>query len=227
MSFIDQIPASLADGVALPEKQEEKTDLSSNFGQDAFLTLMITQLKNQNPMEPMTNGEFLGQLAQFTSASKLDDMQQSFADFATSMQSNQALQASSMVGREVLVSDDRALWDGSSPSKVQFVLPAASEQVTVNIFAPSGALVRQVDLGSRAGGTTPFTWDGLDNEGNAVSPGVYQIKANASYEGENQALDTLTSALVESVVLGRNGQQMVLNLQELGAVGLDQVHEIM
>lgn len=227
MSIMDQIPAALADNVSLPEQTNKKTDLTTNFGQDAFLTLMITQLKNQNPMEPMTNGEFLGQLAQFTSASKLDGMQKSFTEFAATMQSNQALQASSMVGRQVLVSSDQAYWDGASPPKVQFVVPGAAEQVTVRITSANGALVQQIDLGSQPGGNIPFTWDGLDSEGNAVPPGVYQIKAEANYEGENYALDTLTSALVESVVLGKNGQQMVLNLQELGSVGLNQVHEIM
>ncbi len=225
MNEINGIPQNLLDEMQIPGK--ENKSVATNFGKDAFMTLMLAQLKNQNPMEPMTNGEFLTQIAQFTAANGINDLQESFATFAGTMQSQQALQAANMVGRQVVVATDILNWDGSNIANARIELPNASQNITVNVTTPQGNSIRRIDLGSHAAGTIPFSWDGLDNSGNPVRPGTFIVTATAESQGQSLALRTMVAAAVESVVLGRNGGETVLNLQNLGPVPVSQVQEIM
>ncbi len=225
MSDISKIPDGVLQGLQLPDSNQN-TQSGSALGKDAFMTLMLAQLKNQNPMEPMTNGEFLGQIAQFTSANGISDLQQSFAAFASSMSSQQALQAASMVGRKVLVDSNQISWDGAEAANIRINLGAATDNVTISVSDAQGGVVRKIQLGSQAAGDVTAAWDGLDDRGNILPAGRYTVNAMAG-NGDNQyQLTTTVSAAVNSVIPGRNGSETVLNLQDLGPVAFSQVREI-
>jgi flagellar basal-body rod modification protein FlgD len=201
-----------------------KRTASNELGQDQFLELMVAQLKNQDPMKPMENGDFLAQMAQFGTVNGIQDLQKSFEGLSASLQSNQALMASSLVGRVVLVPGDKVPFAGS-PAMAAAELPQAASDVRVSIVDGSGQVVRQMALGPQQAGTAKFSWDGRSDGGAAVPPGQYTVKVNGVSEGKSSALATYVAARVDSVSLG--GQQgLTLNLWDGTTTSLANVKEI-
>lgn len=196
------------------------------IGQEDFLKLMVTQLKNQDPFSPMENGEFLAQIAQFTTATGIQDMQQSFNSFSSNIATQQALQASGLVGRDVLVQSEVGYLpdDGSLTGSLQ--LPRKLENCTVSIYSESGALLREIPLGAQEAGEVPFSWDGKGENGQPLPAGRYVVSATTMVEGEEMALDTYTSAQVQSVTLNTGGQSPTLSLAGIGEVSLSSVNRI-
>lgn len=195
--------------------------------QDQFMTLMLTQMKNQDPLKPMENGEFLAQLAQFNTVSGIQDLQKSFSDFASSMQTNQALQASGLVGRSVLVASETGVLSQGASLDGQINLPQSTAGLSMDIYDMSGQAVRHIDMGSHGAGPVRFSWDGKADSGELLPSGSYTVKANAQMNGQNQAISTYVAAHVDSVTLGQGGAAPTLNLAGLGAVPLAQVQQIM
>src|SRR5262245_4718275 len=148
------------EGLGLRSPADTAPVKQSELGQEDFLKLMITQFKNQDPFKPMENGEFLAQLAQFSTVKGLDDLNSSFANLSSSVVSNQALQASSLLGRTVLVDGNvgNLVAGGSLGGAVD--LPSSASDVIVQISDRNGTLVRQIDLGTQGAGLARFTWDG-------------------------------------------------------------------
>ncbi|OAI18955.1 flagellar hook capping protein [Methylomonas koyamae] len=199
-----------------------------SLGQDQFLKLLTTQLTHQDPLKPMDNGEFLGQMAQFSTVSGIQDLQASFKDFAGSISSNQALQASGLVGRRVSAPSTEALLGAGGSVSGDFELPSSSPEVTVKIIDPeTGATIRTIDKGAQSAGTTTFTWDGKDGNGNLADPGVYKIEAAAKIDGVNTVLATNVQSLVKSVTMGSSNSSMQVNLDGLGPVKFSQIKQIL
>ncbi|AVO55014.1 flagellar hook assembly protein FlgD [Ectopseudomonas mendocina] len=197
---------------------------SNDLGKNEFLNLLVAQLNNQNPLEPQGNGEFIAQLAQFSQVEGIEKLNTSMGSMLSSFQSSQALQASSLVGRKVIVPSEKAVVDTSESFKASTLLPVSSSNVYVNVYDNSGALVTRVNLGEQAAGNVSFIWDGKDSDGNVVPPGTYKFEAQATYGSETKGLYTLLPANVDSVTLG--GSELMLNLAGLGSVPLSQVQVI-
>ncbi len=221
---ISGLPSSLQ---GLELKQTEKAGSSNGLEQDQFLELMMAQLKNQDPLKPMESGEFLGQLAQFGTVNGINDLQNSVQSLASALQSNQALQASTMVGRNVLVESDIADMSSDSALKGAVDLPASSGHVGLTIKDASGQVVRQLSLGGHEAGLVQFSWDGLDDAGSHVAGGIYQVSADYAGTDGNFAASTLVQAQVESVTLQKDGSSPKLNLGELGSVTIDNVRQVL
>ena len=207
-------------GLGVPPKQT--TGASS---EDTFLTLMLTQLQNQDPMQPLESGEFLSQLAAFETAAGVDGLQTSVAQLNQSLYTSQALQASSLIGHEVLTSGSTATLgaDGSISGFVQ--LPQSASPVEVQVKDASGAVVRTIELGSQAAGRVSFEWDGNDASGNRLPPGDYTLTCDITVDGATQAAEVLMSADVQSVTL--SGYDILLNLAGGSQIPFSQVSEIL
>ena len=195
----------------------------SELGQEEFLQLMTTQLQNQDPFKPLESGEFLGQLAQFGTVAGLSDLNESFASVASSLVSNQALQASNLVGRSVLVESDVAYLPPGGRLAGALDIDGSATGVRVQIMDGYGQLVRSIDLGAQSG-TVNFVWGGETDAGDIAAPGSYRIQAQAIGGGEQRAVPTLVSAFVDSVAVGQGG--LNLNLRGIGDVSFDAVREI-
>ena len=196
------------------------------LGQAEFLELMTTQLKFQDPMKPMENGDFLAQMAQFGTVSGINELNTSFSSMSTALQSNQALQASTMVGRNVLIpgNQSRLSEDGNLRSAVDL---ESSAQVIVNIKDASGQLIHRMDMGIQQAGLHTIEWNGLNGEGQPASPGMYTVSAEVR-QGENVSEGSmLTTVQVESVTLGKAGQDLTLTVSDLGDISMSQVRKIM
>ncbi|ORL49099.1 flagellar hook assembly protein FlgD [Pseudomonas putida] len=213
------------------QQQRSKTDSStgaagSALGKDAFLQLLVTQMKNQNPLDPQENGEFVAQLAQFSSLESMQSLNDSVTYIAAGLQSSQALQASSLVGRNVIVQTDKAVVDTSKDMKGTVNLTSSSTATSVGIYDKDDNLVRTLDLGTQKAGKVDFTWNGLNDDGEAAPAGTYTFKATASIDGKATAMTTNLPASVTSVTMGTNGSEMTLNLAGLGSVALSKIQSI-
>ena len=198
---------------------------NSTLGQAEFLKLMTAQLQHQDPTKPLSNSEFLGQIAQFSTVSGIQGLQSSFGQLASAMQSNQILQASSLVGRSVLAPSELGVLPKEGGLNGAADLAASTSGLTVGIFDSKGVLVRTLGLGPQPAGPASFSWDGITDNGQQAAPGTYFIKAEAIVEGKSQAVDTYVNARVESVSVGKNG--LSLNLGSLGPVELSQIKQIL
>jgi len=224
MSTIDPTSVNPYDSLGLGSK---KTEAKGSDGlQDQFMTLMLTQMKNQDPLKPMENGEFLAQLAQFNTVTGVQELQKSFSDFAASMQTNQALQASSLVGREVAVPGPDVMLNSGSNVQGSVMLPASTPNLQLSVYDGSGQLVRTIGMGTQASGEVPFSWDGLANDGTALPSGVYHLSAEAPIDGETTALATRIDATVESVSMAGGAQGIQLNLAGIGTRPFSDVQQV-
>jgi flagellar basal-body rod modification protein FlgD len=222
-------PSAILPGALEQFRSQETTQARSDatLGQEQFLKLMTTQLQNQDPFKPMESGDFLGQIAQFSTVNGISKLQESFATMASALQSSQALQASTMVGREVVIPrNDFPLAAGGSVD-VGTTLPEAAGNVRVTVTDRSGQVVRQALLGQQGAGALSWRWDGLTDSGSNAPAGQYAISIEALNGGGEEALQPTVRARVDSVTLGRNGLGATLNVAGYGAVDMGDVLEIL
>jgi flagellar basal-body rod modification protein FlgD len=208
---------------------------TNDLGQDAFLQLMITQMKNQDPLSPEKNSEFVAQLAQFSSVQGLEKLNKNFNTFSSGFQSNQALQASSLVGRSVSVETDNSILTKDGIIAGTVTVPATTSDLKINVYDSKGALAAQIPVGTAQKGDMTFRFDGHNMEvngklldwtsGNTALPAdTYKFEVLASQDGKQQQLATSLSANVNSVTLGADGK-LVLNLAGQGAVDMSKVKQ--
>ncbi|MDH4047923.1 MAG: flagellar hook assembly protein FlgD [Gammaproteobacteria bacterium] len=193
---------------APPPQRASRSDL----GQEDFLKLMITQFRNQDPFEPMDNGQFLGQLAQFSTVSGIESLNGAFSGLSASMANEQALQAANLVGHNVLaLTDVGYLADGGSIAG-GVELGSAAGNVQIDITNRNGELVQRLNLGEQQAGLVRFNWDGRDSSGEQADSDHYMITARVVRGANTESLATLLESRIESVTLGQFGQGMTLNL---------------
>jgi flagellar basal-body rod modification protein FlgD len=196
------------------------------MGQEQFLELMTAQLQNQDPFKPMESGDFLSQIAQFSTVEGIGDLNDSFSGLSQSLVSNQALQATNLVGRQVLAPTGVAALGQGGNIRGNVELPAASGEVVVNVYDQAGQVVRRLELGSQAAGPVAFQWDGLKNDGQFASPGSYFISAEASIDGQFESVETLLASEVRSVTLSNSGG-LLLDLDGIGSLDFSEVRQIL
>ncbi len=224
------------DHLSAQNKQPEEKKASKELGQDAFMELLITQMSNQDPLNPQENHEMIAQLAQFSQVEGIDKLSDSFSSFTSSFMSNQALQASSLVGRSVVVPASRTELISGSLVSGSVDIPQSTPDAVMNIYSEAGALVETVPLGPMQEGEAVFRWDGMNFEMNGqvatwagqrssfAPQGTYRFEVMAQFNGSPTQLDTALSANVNSVTLGSDNK-LSLNLSGLGAVSMDDVKQ--
>lgn len=191
--------------------------------QDRFLKLLVTQMKNQNPLNPLDNAQVTSQIAQISTVSGIDKLNSSVKGMSDSMLAAQSLQASAMIGRGVLAGGDRMeLTESGAIAGLELSAPA--DKVVVTILGPAGQTVESIDLGARDAGLSTFAWDGQP-EGSAQLPaGSYRFKVDAFNEnGTKVTATTLGYGRVNSVSIDGG---VTLNTTSLGSVPVASVRQI-
>jgi flagellar basal-body rod modification protein FlgD len=193
--------------------------------QDRFLKLLVTQLKNQDPLNPMDNAQLTTQLAQINTASGIQQLNTTMQNLSTSLLSAQSTQSASLIGRTVLAEGSpHKLADGKTVTGgVQ--LPEAAERVRVNILGPAGNLVRHFELGAQKAGLTGFEWDGRNDAGLALPAGNYTFNVTATSGAQNVAGTAVVAGAVTSITLGSGGSR--LNVDGIGEIAMTQIRNIM
>ncbi len=191
--------------------------------QDRFLTLLVTQLKNQDPMNPMENAELTTQLAQMSTVEGINKLNAGFEALLGSYQASQTLQAAALVDRVVLVEGNRlALGENGAGGRVDLAAPA--DRVVVRVTDADGALVRALELGPQPAGALDFVWDGQDAAGNALEPGEYRYEAEA-LRG-NEGVDVTTYALGQVTSVALSGGSAKVDVAGLGTRDIAEILRI-
>jgi flagellar basal-body rod modification protein FlgD len=210
-------------GLAAPPQAPKQR---SELGQEDFLKLMITQFKNQDPFEPMDNGDFLGQLAQFSTVKGISSLNDGFAGLSASLESDQILQAASLVGHSVLASMSGTFIEKGGEINGAVELDSSASNVEVEITNGAGEIVRRFDLGQQGPGLARFSWDGRDDSNDKVPDGRYFVTVRVERGAMVENAETLLEQRIESVSLGRYGQGMTLNLPGGDTLPVGQVRRI-
>jgi len=213
--------SSVIDNLSIDRNKPE----TERTERDMFLELMMAQMENQDPLSPQDNGEFLSQLAQFSTVEGIDKLNNSMSSFEQGFRSSQALQATALVGRKVEVSGSESTLEAGKTVDGVITLPQSSGDLKLQIYDNAGGLVAAESLGSAAAGEVPFSWDGKGLNGNQLPPGNYRFEATALQEGERVSLQTALFANVNSVTLGAGGA-VTLNVDNIGPIALDDVKKI-
>ena len=217
--------AALPSG-ALAETSTGPRKELTQFGADQFITLMLAQIKNQDPMKPLEPAEFLGQLAQFSTVTGIQGMASSVSDLVGSMRSSQVLSGANLVGREVLAPGQDAAFDGANPVRAAVEVPVGSSGVEFVVRDASGAVVRRAQAMPASGGLTEFSWDGRSDGGAPLPAGVYRIDALARSGARTESAQLLLRSRVDSVTLDAAGRGVVLNTPN-GSLPLGAVRRVM
>jgi flagellar basal-body rod modification protein FlgD len=171
----------------------------SGMGQKDFLTLFTTQLKNQDPLDPVKNEAFVAQLAQFSQLEATTGMATSLSDFVTSQAGQQITSSSNLIGKKVSVVDGPAQLTAGKPVEGIVNLPTGADGVQFQVFDSKGILVNTQVLGAQTVGDLKWTWNGADDAGNALPDGVYSFKATAVSQGKTTTPSVSTMASVVGV----------------------------
>lgn len=180
-------------------------EVNKELGKTEFLELLVAQLNNQNPLDPQDNGEFVAQLAQFSTLEGIEKLNDSMGDILNGVHSSQALQASSLVGRKVILASEKAMVDTAETFKGSVLVPQSSSNVYVSVYDDAGNVVSRINMGAQEAGNQSFMWDGKDSEGEQLPPGKYRFKAEGSFNGKTEGLYTMLPANVDSVTLSPQG----------------------
>ncbi|MCO7226159.1 flagellar hook assembly protein FlgD [Pleionea sp. CnH1-48] len=212
--------------LGLNRESELQTGNKDQLGQADFLALLTTQLANQDPFQPVDNQQFIAQMAEFSSLSSMQELNKSFESFASSMTSNHALQASSLVGREVIIPTSQGYLSEEGGISGRVSLTQSAQDMWVEVKDAQGLVVKRFELGSYSAGDLDFDWDGLNEHGERAAEGVYNISVFGRVGNQTEQLGTSMRAQVGSVNIGGADQRILLNLNGLGQVYLDDVQEI-
>ena len=212
------------DGIRLPEKPETPEANDQMLKQEDFFALLSQQLSMQDPFKPVDNDQMIAQMASFSTVDGIANLNKEILNLNGVMSSSQALQASSLVGRKVLIpSDTGAITAGSSEIKGVVSTPEAIDKITIRIEDEAGQLIKTYEIDGSAGGNVDVAWDGLDKNGEPVAEGSYSIKASGKVDGQSQDLPVSTYAHVTSVSLGTAATGAILNLRGIGGIKLTDV----
>ncbi|MET0659605.1 MAG: flagellar hook assembly protein FlgD [Steroidobacteraceae bacterium] len=226
MSIADIISTQSSSAANAANAAANGAKKKDQLGQDEFLKLMLAQLKNQDPMKAMDPSQFLGQLAQFSTVTGIQNMQSSITTLADSMRASQVLDGATMVGRNVLVDQSDVTLGATDSINGTIEIPSSTSVAQLNVLDSAGQLVRRIPL-TTSTGLNNFTWDGTDDLGERVPAGDYSLEVVATVGGEAQSLTPLVATQVSSVTIDPNGSGLVLNTPALGSIPLAQVRRVM
>jgi flagellar basal-body rod modification protein FlgD len=185
------------------------TEKTESLGQDVFLNLLVTQLKHQDPLEPMESTEFVTQLAQFSELDEMRSLTSGQEDLQNYMASLNNFAAVSLLGKAVEFSGDEVAHQEGASTELEFLLPSDAVQVKVCLYDTQGNLVHTVDKGPMAAGNQTAIWNGTDESGQPLPSGTYRVDVVAQDASERPIpVELIQRGLVREVVF-QDGVPMV------------------
>jgi flagellar basal-body rod modification protein FlgD len=191
--------------------------------QDRFLKLLVTQMKNQDPLNPLDNAQVTSQLAQISTVNGIEKLNTTLQAMASGFTAGQSLQAAGMIGHNVLVPGSAMqLAGGNGAFGINLAQPA--DEVKVTIQDSSGATTQVMNLGAQAAGSLTFGWDGKAADGSQAADGSYKISVEALRGGEKVDSQPLAIGMVQGV--SQDSQGARLNVGPLGTAAIADVKQI-
>ncbi len=235
---ISNVAVSESSNMTSPVRKGTSDGNSSQELQDNFLTLLIAQMKNQDPTNPMDNSQLTSQLAQINTLAGIERLNTTLGMVSGQIDDSLSVNASNMIGKGVMVPGNKILVatsavEGSETEKETVTTPFGFElmrdadSVVVTIKDENGNVVREVDLGSIPAGVSSFTWDGELNDGTKAPDGSYTFSINASYDGQKVSSTSLSYSVVYGVINSKVNNKVLLDLGILGSISIDEVRQIL
>ena len=196
---------------------------SVDDAQSNFMKLLVAQMQNQDPMNPMDNAQMTSQMAQLNMVSGINQLNTTLSSALSSFQATQTMQASSLIGREVLVPSS-TLQLSSGQAKMGVDLTQSVDSLKLTVLDSAGQTLRSIDLGAKPAGLTQLAWDGATDAGAAAADGSYSFKLEALRNGQSVTATALSAAQVGGVSLSNNNVR--LSLPGLGEVALADVRQV-
>ena len=200
------------------------TTSSTQESEDRFLKLLTTQLKNQDPLNPMDNAQMTSQLAQMSTVSGIEKLNSTLDTLVSSIGASQSIESAAMIGKSVLVPGTQlTLAKGEAYGGVN--LSAAADQVTLKILDSKGKVIQTQTLGAQDAGVFNIGWDGKDADGVAVADGTYKFSVEATQGGKAVTVTPLQVGTVSALVRSSSG--FLLDLGSLGTYSFADVQQIL
>jgi len=166
--------------------------------QERFMSLLVAQLKNQDPLAPMDNAQVTSQMAQLNTVTGINNLNATMEGMASSLNANQTVQATSMLGRAVLTEGNSlTLADGKALGSMQ--LDQSADVLNVKVLDAGANVVRTINLGAQSKGTHEFQWDGKSDDGSTLPAGNYKFEIEAKAAGKDASVTPLTLSVVQGV----------------------------
>ncbi len=202
---------SVLDNLGLRREFTEETSATNELDQNTFLRLFIAQLQNQDPLDPTSSEEFVAQLAQFSSLEQATQTTSLLEQLIAQGTERGRFEAVELIGHQVLATGNTIELDSDGVGNLVYQLAGEISSGTITITDSTGAVVRSLTLDTQAAGQQTIEWDGLDNEGEAVSPGIYQFSVNPfNAEGGNVSVTTFLRESIKSAVFTNGQTELIL-----------------
>lgn len=206
-------------------KVSNKATGPKELGQEDFMALLVAQMKNQDPTNPADQSEFLSQIAQFSMVNGIDDLGTSFNGLAGSMYTAQAMQASNLVGHDVLTDSNTAYLAAGGNVGGTIDVPETSEYAVMKVTNAAGEVVDSIDIGAIGAGSQRFAWSGFDSNDNALPEGAYSFHVEGVINGERVGIPVRMYDTVDGVAVDGSRTNVLLQLAGGDTVGLSQISE--
>lgn len=194
--------------------QEETTVKGPNqtLGQDQFLNLLVAQLKNQDPLNPVDNGEFIAQLAQFSQLEQTKQMTTALKAFIERQDAANTQSLVALFGRQVSAAGSTVVLTPGKPTPLSYRLAGDASSVVVQISDAAGLPVRTLPAGSQIAGAQTVTWDGRNDHGNPLPQGQYSFAVAATAGADRPvAATTLQTGMVTGLNFEGGAPKLMLN----------------
>ena len=209
-SNVSEAGSSYAAMIAGKSSDASTTKASASEDMESrFLTLLMTQLKNQDPLNPTDANQMTAQLSQISTVSGIEKLNASMDKLLESYTGTQNMQAAAMIGKTVLIAGN-GLELGSDGALGGINLESAAETVTVTIKDASGNVVQTQELGAQGAGIMSFVWDGKSDKGEAMPAGDYSFSIKASTADTEIASTELQAGTVSALTMAKDGVSLQL-----------------
>lgn len=196
------------------------------LGRKEFLLLLTTQLKNQNPLDPMQNEAFVAQLAQFSTLEAVTTMSDSMGGMVDTLKADRVLTGANLLGRKVAVPSGAATLKDGEPVKASVQLPSGADSLQIDVLTKTGERVRTINLEKQPPGLAEFTWDGLDDKGEQLPDDLYRMEATVSLGGQFARSTVSADAVVRGVSMDPRMGELMLEIDGGWKVKLSDVTRI-
>ncbi|HEY4805948.1 MAG TPA: flagellar hook assembly protein FlgD [Paraburkholderia sp.] len=192
-------------GTSSASSSGSSSTTSASDLQTTFLQLLVAQLQNQDPTNPMDSSQMTSQLAQINTVSGIQQLNTSLTSLSTQLSAGQNAQAALLIGSSVLAAGSSATVSSGTAPQLGVKLTSAVSDVKLTITNSAGQVVNTFDLGAQSAGTVPVTWNGKDSSGNTVADGTYTVTATATTNGQSATATALVASKVDGVVQQSDG----------------------
>ena len=199
------------------QDEAQKPANKNSLGQEDFLKLMTTQLQNQDPFAPMDNGDFIAQMAQFSTVTGITEINSNLTNLGSKLEPNRVATAAQFLGHSVLVPGQVVSPDDKGEIHGVVDLPAYSNDVGLTFTNPSGEIVHSINLGSQEKGLVGFSWESIPDE---IKKNKTRLTIQA-YAGNGEASDGISTAVYNKVIAAsapKNSEDVILETKDYGEI---------